>query len=56
MSLRKLTNYKHTPVLLLTTESAGDIKAKGKHAGATAWLVKPFDPNKLLATIDTVLA
>ncbi len=54
--LRKLPNYKHTPMLLLTTESAGDIKAKGKQAGATGWLVKPFDPDKLLSTIDTVLA
>jgi len=54
--LRKLPNYKHTPMLLLTTESAGDMKSKGKAAGATGWLVKPFDPNKLLSTIDSVLA
>ena len=53
--LRKLPDYRHTPMLLLTTESAGDVKSKGKAAGATGWLVKPFDPNKLLSTIDTVI-
>lgn len=53
--LRKLPKYKHIPMLLLTTESKGDMKAKGKSAGATGWLVKPFDPNKLLSTVKSVL-
>lgn len=54
--LRKLPQYKHTPMLMLTTESAGDKKAEGKSAGATGWLVKPFDPEKLLATIKKVIS
>jgi two-component system, chemotaxis family, chemotaxis protein CheY len=54
--LRKLPNYKHTPMLMLTTESSGDMKGKGKSAGATGWLVKPFNPDQLLATIKKVVA
>jgi two-component system chemotaxis response regulator CheY len=54
-NLRALPNYKYTPILLLTTESAADKKAAGKQAGATGWLVKPFNPEKLLATVAKVL-
>ena len=54
--LRKIPEYKFTPILLLTTETSVDMKSKGKLAGATGWMVKPFDPNKLLSTIDKVLA
>ena len=54
--LRKLPNYKHTPMLMLTTESSGDMKNKGRSAGATGWLVKPFNPDQLLATIKKVIA
>lgn len=54
-SLRALPNYKYTPILLLTTESSSDKKSEGKQAGATGWLVKPFNPEKLLATVDKVL-
>jgi two-component system chemotaxis response regulator CheY len=54
-NLRTLPNYKYTPILLLTTESGDDRKNEGKQAGATGWLVKPFNPEKLLATIDRVL-
>lgn len=53
--LRGLSSYTYTPILLLTTESAGDKKAAGKDAGATGWLVKPFNPEKLLSTVDRVL-
>lgn len=53
--LRKLANFKFTPILMLTTESSGDMKMKGKAAGATGWLVKPFNPEKLLATIKRVV-
>ena len=53
--LRGLSSYTYTPILLLTTESAGDKKMAGKEAGATGWLVKPFNPAKLLATVDKVL-
>lgn len=54
-NLRTLPEYKFTPILMLTTESAGDKKMQGKNAGATGWLVKPFNPEQLLATIRKVL-
>ena len=53
--IRSLANYKYTPVLLLTTESANDKKLEGKSAGATGWLVKPFNPEKLISTVERVL-
>ncbi len=53
--LRAIPSFKFTPILLLTTESTKDKKMSGKAAGATGWLVKPFDPDKLLATIKRVL-
>ena len=54
--LRALPSYKFTPMLMLTTESAGDKKAEGKAAGATGWLVKPFNPDQLLATVKKVIS
>jgi two-component system chemotaxis response regulator CheY len=53
--LRTLAAYKFTPMLVLTTEASPDKKMQGKQAGATGWLVKPFNPEKLLATIAKVL-
>ncbi len=53
--LRKLPNYKFTPMLMLTTESSSDKKSQGKSAGATGWLVKPFNPEQLLGTIKKVI-
>ncbi len=53
--LRTLPNYKFIPMLMLTTESGGDKKREGKAAGATGWIVKPFNPDQLLATIKKVL-
>jgi len=53
--LRKLPAFKFIPILMLTTESSTDMKMKGKAAGATGWLVKPFNPEKLLATIKRVI-
>jgi two-component system, chemotaxis family, chemotaxis protein CheY len=52
--LRQLDSYKYVPMLVLTTEAGQDKKMAGKQAGATGWLVKPFDPEKLLATIAKV--
>jgi two-component system chemotaxis response regulator CheY len=54
--LRKLPAYKFTPLLMLTTESSADKKQAGKAAGATGWIVKPFNPDQLLATIKKVLS
>ncbi len=53
--LRKLASYKFIPILMLTTESSMDKKTQGKAAGATGWIVKPFNPDQLLATIKKVL-
>lgn len=54
-SLRSIPKYNYTPMLMLTTESGDDKKHEGKAAGATGWLVKPFNPEKLIAVIDKVL-
>jgi two-component system chemotaxis response regulator CheY len=54
-SLRALPQYKTTPILILTTESSDAMKAQGRAAGATGWLVKPFDPQKLLELIKKVI-
>ena len=54
-SLRGLPSYAATPILLLTTESGDGMKAMGRAAGATGWLVKPFDPQKLLDVIRRVM-
>ena len=46
---------KFTPILVLTTESQGAIVEKGKKAGATGWIVKPFANDKLIATVQKVI-
>lgn len=53
--LRKMASFKFTPILMLTTESAMEKKQAGKEAGATGWIVKPFNPELLLKTIAKVL-
>ncbi|MEE9342220.1 MAG: response regulator [Gammaproteobacteria bacterium] len=53
--LRALPDFKFTPILMLTTESGANLKQEGKAAGATGWLVKPFNPEQLLSTINRVL-
>ncbi len=53
--LRALPDYRFTPILVLTTESGAEKKQQGKAAGATGWLVKPFNPDTLLATIRRVI-
>lgn len=52
--LRKEPKNKATPVLILTTESSQSKKEEGRSAGATGWIVKPFDPGKLLEVIRKV--
>jgi two-component system chemotaxis response regulator CheY len=54
-ALRGEPNYRHTPILMLTTESLPERKREGKAAGATGWIVKPFDPDQLIATLHRVL-
>ena len=54
-NLRTLPGYKSVPILMLTTESGDAMKQQGKAAGATGWLVKPFDPAKLLEVTRKVI-
>jgi two-component system, chemotaxis family, chemotaxis protein CheY len=53
--LRQLPGYRLTPMLMLTTESSQEKKLEGKRAGATGWIVKPFNPAQLLATLKKLL-
>ena len=54
--LRRLPQYRGVPLLMLTTESSAERKQEGRAAGATGWIVKPFDPDRLLATVEKVLS
>lgn len=54
-ALRALPDYKFTPILMLTTEAGDGKRQEGKSAGATGWIVKPFDPDQLLSTVSKVL-
>ena len=53
--LRKIPQYRFVPIVLLTTESQQEKKTQGKAAGATGWIVKPFQPADLLATVKRVV-
>lgn len=53
--LRKKPHLCHTPILVLTTESEADKRQLARDAGATGWMVKPFDPERLVATVRKVL-
>lgn len=54
-ALRADARHRRTPILVLTTEASADMKAKGKAAGATGWLVKPFEPTKLIQVVQKVI-
>jgi two-component system chemotaxis response regulator CheY len=54
-TLRGLPQYKTVPILMLTTESSDAMKQQGRAAGATGWLVKPFDPQKLIEIVKKVI-
>jgi two-component system chemotaxis response regulator CheY len=53
--LRENPKFKTTPILILTTESSDQKKQAGRAAGATGWLVKPFDPGRLIDVIQKVI-
>lgn len=53
--LRTMKNYKTVPILMLTTETGDDIKAQGRAAGATGWIVKPFDPARLTEVVRKLI-
>ena len=53
--VRKKEPYKYVPILFLTTETKADLKLQAKKEGATGWLTKPFDSDKLKRTVKRVL-
>lgn len=53
-ALRALPSYRTTPILILTTRNTDAEKAEGRAAGATGWLVKPFDPQRLIQVVNRV--
>lgn len=54
-NLRELGSYQKVPILMLTTESSDEMKAKGRAVGANGWLVKPFDPKRLIEVVQKVI-
>ncbi len=54
--VRKHPSHGAVPVLCLTTESAPELKQRARQAGATGWIVKPFDKEKLVNAIHRVAA
>jgi len=53
--IRAVPQHKNTPILVLTTETSAEKKSQAREAGATGWLVKPFDRDKLLQTVSRVI-
>lgn len=53
--VRRSNSHGSIPVLVLTTESGADLKARARQAGATGWLVKPFEDERLVSIIHRVL-
>ncbi len=52
--IRKDARFSSTPILMLTTESLPEKKAEGAVAGATGWIIKPFNPDDFIKTINRV--
>lgn len=53
-AIRDSPTHRNLPILVLTTESAPELKSRARAAGATGWIVKPFDEVKLVAAIERV--
>jgi two-component system chemotaxis response regulator CheY len=54
-AIRKLPGYTFTPILMLTTESQAEKKDAGRKAGATGWIVKPFNPDQLVVALSRLI-
>ena len=54
-AVRETGGYSSIPILVLTTESSPDLKARARQAGATGWIVKPFDDEHFVSVIHRVL-
>jgi len=55
-NLRDIPKYKFTPIIVLTTEGGNEMKERGKEAGATGWVTKPFNPDKMLQIVHKLCA
>ena len=53
--VRNIENYRHTPILVLTTENQKDVILEAKNAGGTGWLQKPFQIEKLVQTVRRLI-
>lgn len=53
--IKNSKDYRFTPIVMLTTESEQAKKAEGQAAGARAWIVKPFQPQQLLAAVEKLV-
>lgn len=53
--VRRIAGYEHTPIIMLTTESSDFKKDKAKNMGATGWLQKPFDPERLMKAVNKLV-
>lgn len=53
--VKKLPNYKFTPIIMLTTEDQEAKKREGQSAGAKAWMVKPFQPEQMLQAVSKLI-
>lgn len=53
-AVRQTENHRATPILVLTTENAPELKAQARAAGATGWIVKPFDADKLVRALQMI--
>ncbi|WDU65186.1 response regulator [Pseudomonas poae] len=54
-AVKARNEYRFTPIIMLTTESEQSKKAEGQAAGARAWIVKPFQPQNLLAAVEKLM-
>ncbi len=54
-AVRKLPGYSFIPILMLTTESQAEKKDAGRKAGATGWIVKPFNADQLISTVQKLV-
>lgn len=55
-NVRRKEGHRFLPIVMLTTETDGTLRASAKRAGASAWLTKPFRPDQLLGLVNSVLA
>ncbi|MEY8205839.1 MAG: response regulator [Bermanella sp.] len=53
--LRRLDEYKTKPILVITTETADYKKQKAKTIGATGWIAKPVDKDRLLRAVERTI-